>query len=564
MYLKFKDEVLSVLSNAVAKAGFEAEDLALNDSPHADISSSVAFKLAPKYKRSPKEISEIIYANIKITPDSFIDRAVTAGPYINFFVSRSFLNETVLRILLERENFGNLDNRGKVILEHTSANPDGPLHIGHIRNSVIGDTLARVLKRAGYDVETQYYINDMGRQIAVVVWGLENFKFDVNKKKDHATAEVYISANKSLVDEKEHSPEVDAIMKKYETGDPETDKKFKDAIDTAMEGIKESLRRMNIHHNKFIWESQFVRGGDVNKMMERIRKLDRAMIKDGALMVDLNDMGIQKSLVIQRSDGTSLYTTRDLSYHEWKAKQCDRMIDILGADHKLISSQLKAMLRILGLKEPEIVIFEFVSLPEGSMSTRRGVFISADELLDEVEKAAYDVVDKKLPEKDEEFKKKVAAFVSIGAVRYDIIRISPEKATTFDWKEAVDFEKQGAPFIQYSHARACSIIRKAQEDGIAFEVFDPNVLLEEQEIVLVKKLAWFENAIDTASRDLKPNILAIYARELADAFNQFYRYVPVLDAEPEFRAARLALVDCSRIVLANALDTLGITAPESM
>ncbi|MCX9026131.1 MAG: arginine--tRNA ligase [Candidatus Methanoperedens sp.] len=564
MYLKFKDEVLSVLSNAVAKAGFEAEDMALNESPHADISSSVAFKLAPKYKRSPKEICEIIYANIKVPPDSFIDRAVTAGPYINFFVSRPFLNETMLRILLEREDFGNLDNRGKVILEHTSANPDGPLHIGHIRNSVIGDTLARILSRAGYDVETQYYINDMGRQIAVVVWGLENFKFDVSKKKDHAIAEVYINANKNLVDEKEHSPEVDAIMKKYEAGDPETNKKFKDAIDTAMEGIKDSLRRINIHHDKFTWESQFVRGGDVNKMMERIKKLDRAMIKDGALMVDLNDMGIQKSLVIQRSDGTSLYTTRDLSYHEWKAKQCDRMIDILGADHKLISSQLKVMLTILGLKEPEIVIFEFVSLPEGSMSTRRGVFISADELLDEVEKAAYEVVDKKLPEKDEEFKKKVAAFVSIGAVRYDIIRISPEKATTFNWKEAVDFEKQGAPFIQYSHARACSIIRKAQEDGIAFEVFDPNVLLEEQEIALVKKLAWFENTIDVASRDLKPNVLAIYARELADAFNQFYRYVPVLDAEPEFRAARLALVDCSRIVLANALDTLGITAPESM
>ena len=564
MYLKFKDEVLSVLSNAVAKAGFEAEDMALNESPHADISSSVAFKLAPKYRRSPKEISEIIYANIKIPPDSFIERAVTAGPYINFFVSRPFLNETVLRVLLERENFGNLDNRGNVILEHTSANPDGPLHIGHIRNSVIGDTLARVLTRAGYDVETQYYINDMGRQIAVVVWGLENFKFDAGKKKDHAIAEVYINANKSLVDEKEHSPEVDAIMKKYETGDPETDKKFKDAIDTAMEGIKESLRRMNIHHDKFIWESQFVRGGGVNNMMERIKKLDRAMIKDGALMVDLNDMGIQKPLVIQRSDGTSLYTTRDLSYHEWKAGRCDRMIDILGADHKLISSQLKAMLRILGLKEPEIVIFEFVSLPEGSMSTRRGVFISADELLDEVEKAAYEVVDKKLPEKDEDFKRKVAKFVSIGAVRYDIIKISPEKATTFDWKEAVDFEKQGAPFIQYSHARACSIIRKAQEDGIAFEVFDPNVLLEEQEIALVKKLSGFENAIDIASRELKPNIIAIYARELADSFNQFYRYVPVLDAEPEFRAARLALVDCSRIVLANALGTLGITAPESM
>ncbi len=564
MFLRFKDEISSILSNATAKAGFDADDMALSESPHADIASSVSFKLAPKYKQSPKEICKNLYKYIKIPPDSYIDRAEMAGPYINFFVSRAFLNETILHVLLERENFGNLNNKGRVILEHTSANPDGPLHIGHIRNSVIGDTLARILLRAGYEVETQYYINDMGRQIAVVVWGLFNFKFDKTRKKDHAIAEVYINANKSLVDEKEHSPEVDSIMKKYESGDSMTVKKFKDAIDTAMDGIKETLRLMNIHHDKFIWESQFVRSGDVNMMMDRIRKLDRAEIKDNALMVDLKDMGIQKPLVIQRSDGTSLYTTRDLVYHEWKAAQCDRMIDVLGADHKLISSQLKAMLRILNLKEPEIVIFEFVSLPEGSMSTRRGVFISADELLDEVEKAAYSEVSKKRPDTDEDFKKKVAAFVSIGAVRYDIIKVSPEKATTFDWADAVDFEKQGSPFIQYAHARACSILKNAQDEGIVFEEFDSNVLLEEQETALIKKLAGFENAIDIAAQELKPNLLAIYARELADAFNQFYRYVPVLAAEPEFRNARLALVDCSRIVLANALDTLGIFAPESM
>lgn len=564
MFLKFKDEVSSVLTKALSDAGFKAEDLALDESPHADISSSVAFRLAPKYRKSPKLICDEIHKNIRITPDSYIDRAEVKGPYINFFASRSYLNETMLKVLIERENFGSLNNKGKVILEHTSANPDGPLHIGHIRNSVIGDTLARILKRAGYDVETQYYINDMGRQIAVVVWGLMNFKFDTSKKKDHAIADVYIAANKTLVDEKEHSPEVDSIMKKYEMGDPEMLVKFKDAIDTAMEGIKQTQDRMNIHHDKFVWESQFVRSGNVNRMMESVKQLDNTALKDGAYMVDLKGSGIEKSLVIQRSDGTSLYTTRDLSYHEWKASQSDRMIDILGADHKLISSQLKAVLRILGIREPEVVIFEFVSLPEGSMSTRRGVFISADELLEEVKKAAYEEVSKKRPETDDEFRNKVAEFVTIGAVRYDIVRISPEKATTFNWAEAVDFEKQGAPFIQYAHARACSIIKNAQDEGIMFGEFDAGILLEDQETALIKKLAGFENAIDKSARELKPNLIAIYARELADAFNQFYRYVPVISAEPEFRAARLALVECSRIVLANALDTLGIVAPESM
>lgn len=285
MFLKFKDEVSSVLTMALKDAGFEAGDLGIVESPHADISSSVAFRLAPKFKKSPKKICEAIHKHIKILPDSYIDRVEATGPYLNFFASRAFLNETVLRVLLDRENFGNLSNSGKVILEHTSANPDGPLHIGHIRNSVIGDTLARILKRAGYDVETQYYINDMGRQIAVVVWGLMNIKFDASKKKDHAIADVYIAANKSLVDEKEHSPEVDAIMKQYEIGDANTKKKFKDAIDTAMEGIEQTQDRMNIHHDKFIWESQFVRTGEVNRMMDRIKKLENTMLRDGAFKI---------------------------------------------------------------------------------------------------------------------------------------------------------------------------------------------------------------------------------------------------------------------------------------
>jgi len=277
-------------------------------------------------------------------------------------------------------------------------------------------------------------------------------------------------------------------------------------------------------------------------------------------MVEGVSQGFEKKLVLKRSDGTSLYTTRDLAYHKWKAERSDRMIDVLGADHKLISGQLKAALRLMGVREPEIVIFEFVSLPTGSMSTRKGKFISTDELLDEVEAQAYKEVTARRPEEAEEFRRAVAKDVALGAVRYDVVKVSPDKATVFDWKAALDFEKLSAPFIQYSHARACSILDKAGDFG----EFDPGLLAGPEEVDLIKKISQFDLAVELAGRELKPHLLATYARELAETFNQFYRSSPVLEAEPGVREARLALVKAARNCLRATLETLGIPALESM
>ncbi|NPE32103.1 arginine--tRNA ligase, partial [Methanococcoides sp. SA1] len=211
--------------------------------------------------------------------------------------------------------------------------------------------------------------------------------------------------------------------------------------------------------------------------------------------------------------------TRDLAYHEWKGERADRIIDVFGADHKLISGQLKATLNAIGKKEPEFVIFEFVSLPEGSMSTRSGKFISADDLLDQIKTQAFEEVDKRRPEMPDDFKAGVAEIVGIGAVRYDIIKVSPEKSTVFDWKEALDFEKQGGPFIQYSHARACSILQKAKDEGLwsSEEPINTALLVEDSEVSLIKKMAMFDNMLDQCAKELRPHTFAIYARELADA-----------------------------------------------
>jgi arginyl-tRNA synthetase len=566
MFLDFWRDVESLLRDAMDRCGFllpetegkvNGNELMLETSPHADLASTISFRLAPVLKRKPADISQKILEAIVPDEGGTVDRVEAMGPYLNFFSSRHFLDSAIREAEGDRCWTGSMTER--VIVEHTSANPNGPLHVGHIRNSVIGDTLVRTLRRAGCDVESQYYVNDMGRQIAIVVWGCGRYPLD-GSKADHAIAKVYIQANKDLAAEPVLKEEVDRLMQLYEGGDDKTAGRFRESVNYALSGIEETLRRLNISHDTYRWESEFVRDGSTARIFDGLEATGLTGWEEGSLQLDLSGEGFEKKLVLKRSDGTSLYTTRDLAYHRWKADRSDRMIDVLGADHKLISGQLKAALRLMGIREPEIVIFEFVSLPTGSMSTRKGKFISTDELLDEVEAQAFKEVTARRPEEDEDFRRSVARDVALGAVRYDVVKVSPEKATTFDWKAALDFEKLSAPFIQYSHARACSILDKAG----AIDDFDPGLLTGSEEVDLIRKISQFDLAIDLAARELKPHLLATYARELAESFNQFYRSSPVLEADPGIREARLALAKAARNCLRATLDTLGIPALESM
>jgi len=578
LFIEFKNQVQKVLGEAAGSLGYDIrkEEISFEVSEHADLATRLAFQLmaGKKGKENPAQIAQaIVDAVSKESPESadLIGKIASSGPYINLFVSEKYLVQTLKNVIAEKENYGNGQHSGKILLEHTSANPNGPLHVGHIRNAILGDTLSRILKKAGYDVEVQYYVNDIGRQIAVVSWACSRYPLNMDVKPDYAIVDVYVKANQDIAKDESVNEHIEQLMKKVETGDRETIESFKHAVDMAVAGISETLRLMNVNHDKFVRESQFIESGDVWNVIDRLKATGKTKDADGALVVDLSDYGFEKTLVIRRSNGTSLYTTRDLAYHEWKATQCDRMIDILGADHKLISGQLKSTLDLLGGKVPDVVIFEFVSLPEGSMSTRRGVFITADELLAQMIDAAYAEIEKRRPEESEDFKKNVARMVGIGATRYDIIKVSPEKSTVFDWKTALDFEKQGAPFIQYAHARASNILSKMNEeaawstDSFVSGFADYTLLTEPAEIALIKKIALFEQRIEESAGNLKPHTFAIYARELADDFNQFYRYVPVLNVEDaELKKSRLALVFSAKIALSNALSCLGIDAPESM
>ncbi len=527
---------------------------------HADLATTVAFSLAKKKRQAPLQIAQGLVATLSAAPE-LVQMGITVdakGPYINFHFGNAYVSESLKAAV--KPGYGSLTKKDtRVVLEHTSANPNGPLHVGHIRNSIIGDTLARAFRKAGYRLEVQYYVNDMGRQIAIVAWGFEHLDSTQHEgeKEDAHIARVYIAANREIEKDPAITQQVDTLMQLVEKGDTETKKKFQREVSRCLDGFAVTLKDLHVHHDRFVWESDFIRNGDTKRVISRIEKLPQAR-REETLSLDLEEFGFKNPYVIQRSDGTSVYAARDLAFHFWKAANFDRVIDVLGADHKLIAAQLQCTMKLLGQKAPEIVHFEFVSLPEGSMSTRAGKFVSADDLITEVRKRAFDEVTARRPELDAGIRTAIAESVSLAAIRYDIVKVSPEKSTVFDWKEALNFERQSGPYLQYAHARACSILEKG---GTFTECYD---LETEQEIALAKKIAKFPRIIDRVVTELHPHLLATYAHELADTFNTFYHFEPVLKSEGKVRDRRLTLVKAMQNTLKETLETLGIDAISTM
>jgi len=374
---------------------------------------------------------------------------------------------------------------------------------------------------------------------------------------------------------------INELNRAYEEGNPKAKRLIREVSELCLEGFRETQKRVEVFYDSWDWESDFVWSSSVSEVLQSL-KISPYVFAEGKVLefdaekavraLDLRArLGLREDyavspLTLVRADGTTLYTTRDIAYTLWKFEKADRVINVIGMEQSLAQLQLKIALYALGYGEhaDNFVHFAYnlVTLPGYKMSSRRGRYITFDEVIDEAVKRAYEEVSKRSPDLSEEEKQKIANFVGIGAVRYALVDVDASKPVVFTWDRVLNFETNSAPYIQYTHARACSILRKAarEPEKPAYEL-----LKEKLERELVLSLASFPDTFVEATEFLKPNLIGDFANVLADKFNTFYNALPVIKAEPqELSDARIALTDAIRIVLRNALTLIGIVAPERM
>ncbi len=562
----FKEEVSLFLASSLSThyGSHELDIENLLEIPPGGIADIAfpCFSLAKLANQNPQSLATLLTRTPPTSP--WIEKTETKNGYINFFINHHKLIETTLHLIKKKGDFyGHHPScNSTLILEHTSTNPTGPLHIGRARNPIIGDTLARIFRAGGYTVETQFYLDDMGKQIAILVWGVDHLDTsrDPTLKPDHALVSFYQQAAALMKKDPQVAQQITDIIHGCEEGNPSLLNHAKEIYTPVLTGIIQSLNRLNISLDSFIEESRFLLDGSVNTVITKLVQTPYSGKENNALYLNLDAFGIHgrnKNFYLTRNDGTSLYATRDIAYHLWKSQHADGMINILGEDHKLEARQVSIALTLLGVDCPLNVFYSFVSLPEGRMSTRKGQVVYLDDLMDEaVNRASKEVTKRRaLPA---QVVQTIAEHVGIGAIRYNLIKVQTDKPIIFRWEDALNFDGESAPFIQYAYARCRSILQKTDTSP----VINPSVLTHETEIALVKKLATLPEVITQAIHHYNPAYVAEYGYHLASSWNQFYRDCRVIG--DEYEQERLALVQATQQVLKNTLSLLGIQALESM
>ncbi len=576
----------SILSElGVAKDAWESLLQPSREASQGDLTLP-CFPFASVLRKAPQAISDEI-AGLFPQLEALANVSSVNG-YLNFTANPEWLADVVLS---NQVHIGSaLENSGRtgetVLLEHTSANPNGPFHVGRARNAILGDTLVRLHRLHGDDVRAEYYVDDMGKQVGVLAWALDNLsQEDVNEllsereppserwltKADHQRVRWYQAAQILRKDADEErkaqiEKEIGLLVHASEHGDVGVLESFEAAYTPVLEGMLATLSRLGISYDTFTKESRFVVDGTVAKLMDSLDALEISGTADnGAGFLDLGRRGLKgkTDFFYRRGDGSSLYATRDVAYHMWKWGESNRLVNVLGEDHKLQAKQVGLTLEELGQKRPEVLFYSFIKLPEGKMSTRQGNVVFMDDLLEEAHAQASAVVRELRPEYDDDKVAQIAEAVGTAAVRFNIIKVSPEKGFTFRWEEALAFEAGSAPFIMYAHTRACSISKRAHTIPTS-PIQRPSVdAMPEGLVELLRLICKHNDVLERSVREQKAHLFALHMLELANAYNGFYRDCPVV-RENQVDGFAFAISQIARKIMRSGLEGLGITPIEEM
>ncbi|KYC44774.1 MAG: Arginine--tRNA ligase [Candidatus Methanofastidiosum methylothiophilum] len=550
------------LENSIRKA-VDLEEIVIvfsrpPDFKLGDIATPLSFELAKKLKKNPMQIAKDIVDTI-ILPEG-IERAENSGGYINFFFDRKYFSKkTVMTIINENDSYGKgEEKKEKVMVEYSQPNTHKSFHIGHLRNVCLGDALANIMEFSGYPTVKANYIGDVGAHVAKCLWGYMKFYNGVvpEKNRGEFLGKVYSEADNKLKKSEDYQEEYKVVLKNLYEEDKRTMDVWRMTREWSLEEFNRIYKELGVNFDIFFYESEVKDEG--TKIAKELLDKGVAKNKDGAVIVDLKEYGLDE-FVILRSDGTALYSTKDLALAEKKFQdfKIDLSLYVVGSEQKFYFKQLFKTLELMGFSQAKRcyhLSYELVMLEEGKMSSREGNVVLYSELKDVVKKEAL----KQVRERNISNAESISEIVTLGALKYSMMKDN-NKRIIFNWKKALDFEGDTAPYIQYAHARASSILKKIAVFTSEFEIDE----LNEKEYKLVSLLSELPEIVEKASIDYRPDYVSNYVYDVAKCFNEFYHECHVINAESnkEFRAS---LVKATKIVLHNALALLGIKAPEEM
>ena len=540
-----KEKIMNSIGMALRSLSFPEKDYSLappKNNEFGDLSSNIALLLAKDLKKSPMDIGRIIASELgKDLDENVTNVSVTNPGFINFEIDDQFFQSHVIEMIKQDKSYGKgTKGIGQTAnVEFVSANPTGPLTVGHGRNAILGDTVSNILEWQGFKVTREYYFNDAGRQMRILAQSVEARYFELlgqslNLPEDGYQGDYIRDIAKIILDEK--GKELDSGSKIFK----------EKAEEVIFNDIKDSLKKLGINFDQFTNEKTFYENGDIDRFITELRKKNLIYEKENATWFRASALGKEQDRVYVKSTGEPTYRVPDTAYHRDKIKRnFDLIIDIFGADHADAYPDVITALEALGHNTDHIkvLIYQFVTLLKGGekvkMSTRKADFVTLDELVDEV---------------------------GIDVVRYFFIMRSMNSHLDFDLDLATDqSDKNPVFYLQYAHARISNIIARANDAQEKLDgPFDCSLLNHKDEIDLLKHMSRFPEFVNLAYENLEPQNIANYLQELSSRFHKFYNNCRVIIDDIELSKARLATVKAAKVILINGFKILGVSAPERM